>query len=163
MVHSLSGLPRRRMQVARIARHPDDVAAQRGTARVPRGVGRLDAHRDVAVVGAGPHRDRLPRPERPEFVAGLEVVVPYYRARLAVRPGMTGLAQVQLPADTDLASVRRKLAYDLYYVRQHGLWLDLRILAGTAFVLLGVPWLVLRKLALIPDPDVIERAYRALD
>src|SRR5438552_3957175 len=66
-----------------------------------------------------------PRPERPEFVTTLEVVIPHYRARLAVRPGITGLGQVQLPADTDLTSVRRKLAYDLYYVRQLSLWLDL--------------------------------------
>ena len=57
-----------------------------------------------------------PRPERPEIVAGLEPAIPCYRERLAVRPGVTGLAQVQLAPDTDFESVRRKLAYDLYYI-----------------------------------------------
>src|SRR5262249_17904057 len=54
-----------------------------------------------------------PRPERPELAAGLERELPSYRDRLAVRPGVTGLAQVQLPPDTDVESVRRKLAYDI--------------------------------------------------
>src|SRR5438477_230153 len=52
-----------------------------------------------------------PRPERPEFIGELERALPGYRSRLAVRPGVTGLAQVQLPADSDLESVRRKLQY----------------------------------------------------
>src|SRR5262249_35904144 len=55
-----------------------------------------------------------PRPERPEFLPELERACPGYRERLAVRPGVTGLAQVQLPADTSVDSVRRKLAYDLH-------------------------------------------------
>jgi lipopolysaccharide/colanic/teichoic acid biosynthesis glycosyltransferase len=75
---------------------------------------------DMSLVG--------PRPERPEFVPALERALPGYRQRLGVRPGLTGLAQVQLPPDTDLDSVRRKLAYDLHYVRQRGPWLDLRLL-----------------------------------
>src|SRR5437867_2933027 len=100
-----------------------------------------------------------PRPERPEFVAGLEVVVPYYRARLAVRPGMTGLAQVQLPADTDLASVRRKLAYDLYYVRQLSLWLDVRVLASTVLYVWGVPFPALCRLFWLPGREAVERVY----
>ena len=72
-----------------------------------------------------------PRPERPEFVRELEQALPGYRTRHAVLPGITGLAQVQLPPDTDLESVRRKLAYDLYYVQHLSLWLDLRILVAT--------------------------------
>src|SRR5947209_2334636 len=64
-----------------------------------------------------------PRPERPEFIPHLEWAIPHYRRRLLVRPGVTGLAQVQLPADTDLESVRRKLAYDLYYLGEMSLWL----------------------------------------
>src|SRR5438552_2142871 len=58
-----------------------------------------------------------PRPERPELMASLEREIPYYRDRLLVRPGLTGLAQMQLPPDSDVSSVKRKLAYDRYYVQ----------------------------------------------
>jgi lipopolysaccharide/colanic/teichoic acid biosynthesis glycosyltransferase len=109
---------------------------------------------DMSLVG--------PRPERPEFVPALEKAFPHYRQRLLVRPGVTGLAQIQLPADTDLESVRRKLAYDLFYVRHASLWLDLRILAGTAFKMVGTPFPFLRKLFLMPSVEVIEDAYRSL-
>ena len=81
-----------------------------------------------------------PRPERPEFVGQLEAVLPRYRERLAVRPGVTGLAQIQLPADTDLSSVRYKLTCDLHYIEQMNLWLDLRVTACTALGLLGIPY-----------------------
>jgi len=72
------------------------------------------------------------RPERPEFIPTLAQAIPRYRERLNVRPGVTGLAQVQLPPDTDLNSVRRKLVYDLHYAQHLGLWLDLRLLLATA-------------------------------
>jgi lipopolysaccharide/colanic/teichoic acid biosynthesis glycosyltransferase len=103
-----------------------------------------------------------PRPERPEFVPQLERAVPRYRDRLLVAPGLTGLAQVQLPPDTDLDSVRLKLAYDLWYAQHHGLWLDLRVAAATAFHLAGVRWHLLRWLLLVPDRAAIEGAYWAL-
>jgi hypothetical protein len=51
----------------------------------------------------------------------LEDLVPGYQHRLSVKPGVTGLAQVQLPADTDITSVRHKVVYDLYYVQNQGL------------------------------------------
>jgi lipopolysaccharide/colanic/teichoic acid biosynthesis glycosyltransferase len=101
-----------------------------------------------------------PRPERPEFIPALEQAIPHYTDRLLVRPGVTGLAQVQLPADTDLESVRRKLAYDLYYVRQVNFWLDLRILICTVFKVLGVPFNVLRGLFRMPSRLQVEQAYR---
>jgi lipopolysaccharide/colanic/teichoic acid biosynthesis glycosyltransferase len=91
-----------------------------------------------------------PRPERPEFIQGLAASIPDYLGRLVVRPGITGLAQVQLPPDSDLDSVRRKLAYDLHYVRDLSPWLDLRILVGTALYLLGVPHLLLARVVGIP-------------
>ncbi len=103
-----------------------------------------------------------PRPERPEFVPALQQAIPHYTDRLLVRPGVTGLAQVQLPADTDLESVRRKLAYDLYYVRQVSFWLDLRILGCTAFKVGGVPFHILRRLFHMPSRFQVERAYRKL-
>jgi lipopolysaccharide/colanic/teichoic acid biosynthesis glycosyltransferase len=99
-----------------------------------------------------------PRPERPEFVPGLERAIPPYRLRLLVRPGLTGLAQVQLPADTDLTSVRRKLLYDLYYVRHHGVWLDLRLLVITAIAVFRMPSPWMLRTLRIPGPNRVEGA-----
>jgi lipopolysaccharide/colanic/teichoic acid biosynthesis glycosyltransferase len=108
---------------------------------------------DMSLVG--------PRPERPEFVPQLEQAIPCYRERLRVRPGVTGLAQVQLPADTDLDSVRVKLAYDLYYVRNCGLWLDARIMLSTALKMIGLPFRALRQLFRFPRREAIETACTA--
>jgi len=102
-----------------------------------------------------------PRPERPEFHPALARAIPRYRDRLLVRPGVTGVAQVQLPADTDLASVRRKLAYDLYYVHHASFWLDLRLILCTAIHVLGVPYHVIGRLFFLPGTDVVESAYQA--
>lgn len=103
-----------------------------------------------------------PRPERPEFVPHLERVIPHYRDRLRVRPGVTGLAQVQLPADTDIRSVRRKLSYDLYYIRHMSLWLDLRIILCTVLRVLGTPFPILRALFAMPSCALVKREYRFL-
>jgi lipopolysaccharide/colanic/teichoic acid biosynthesis glycosyltransferase len=97
-----------------------------------------------------------PRPERPEIVAALERALPHYRERLLVRPGLSGLAQVQLPPDTDLGSVRRKLDYDRYYVRHLGPWLDLRVALATALYLLRVPFGVARVLLRVPGARAVE-------
>jgi lipopolysaccharide/colanic/teichoic acid biosynthesis glycosyltransferase len=78
---------------------------------------------DMSLVG--------PRPERPEFVPALEAAMPGYSERLKVLPGVTGLAQIHLPADSDLGSVERKLAMDLYYVKTMSFWTDLRIILAT--------------------------------
>lgn len=74
-----------------------------------------------------------PRPERPEFVRVLSEVIPGYGERIMVRPGITGLAQLNLPPDTDLDSVGRKLALDREYIERAGLWIDIRIALCTAF------------------------------
>jgi lipopolysaccharide/colanic/teichoic acid biosynthesis glycosyltransferase len=103
-----------------------------------------------------------PRPERPEFVPHLERVIPHYRERLRIRPGVTGLAQVQLPADTDVKSVRRKLAYDLYYVRHMGPWLDVRITVCTVLKVLGVPFPILRTLLRMPSNSAVKLASKNL-
>jgi lipopolysaccharide/colanic/teichoic acid biosynthesis glycosyltransferase len=95
-----------------------------------------------------------PRPERPEFLAQLERAFPDYRVRLSVRPGLTGLAQVQQPPDTDLSSVRRKLNYDLCYVERMGLWLDLRLIVGTVLKCVGVPFLWIGRILQLPNPNV---------
>jgi len=98
-----------------------------------------------------------PRPERPEFLPALERALPGYRCRLSVRPGVTGLAQVKLGPDTDLNSVRRKLAYDLHYVGHVSFWLDLRILLCTAFKSLGDPARLSRRFPLGPAVAALER------
>jgi lipopolysaccharide/colanic/teichoic acid biosynthesis glycosyltransferase len=100
-----------------------------------------------------------PRPERPEFVPALAQAIPHYRERLLVRPGVTGLAQVNLPPDTDLESVRRKLTFDLYYVDHYGPWLDLRIVLATALKVVGVPLAWLGRLFVLPDREAAESAY----
>jgi lipopolysaccharide/colanic/teichoic acid biosynthesis glycosyltransferase len=99
-----------------------------------------------------------PRPERPEFVPELERALPGYWQRLTVRPGVTGLAQVQLPPDSDVTSVRRKLAHDLFYIERLGPWLDLRILFCTAFYALGAPFERLAPLVGTPGRQRIEEA-----
>ena len=92
-----------------------------------------------------------PRPERPEFIAQLEKSLPRYGERLEVRPGLTGLAQVNLPPDVDQMSVRRKLTYDLHYVENGGFWLDLRLILSTGLFLVGIPFATsVRFLGLIP-------------
>jgi lipopolysaccharide/colanic/teichoic acid biosynthesis glycosyltransferase len=95
-----------------------------------------------------------PRPERPVFVAQLERALPDYRQRLSVRPGLTGLAQVQQPPDTSLSSVRRKLNYDLCYVERMSLWLDFRLLLGTVLKCLGVPFDWIGRILQLPDPNL---------
>jgi lipopolysaccharide/colanic/teichoic acid biosynthesis glycosyltransferase len=79
-----------------------------------------------------------PRPERPEFVKLLRHTIPGYLERLQVLPGVTGLAQINLPPDTTLDDVRRKLVLDKEYMDTTGPWLDLRIILCTALRLCGM-------------------------
>jgi lipopolysaccharide/colanic/teichoic acid biosynthesis glycosyltransferase len=104
---------------------------------------------DMSLVG--------PRPERPEFIAELERALPAYWQRLSVRPGVTGLAQIQLEPDVDIECVRRKLAHDLYYIRELSPGLDVRLVAGTVLYALRVPFRVLGRMLRIPASEVIER------
>jgi lipopolysaccharide/colanic/teichoic acid biosynthesis glycosyltransferase len=84
---------------------------------------------DMNVVG--------PRPEQPNIAARLKFQVAGYVARHLVRPGITGLAQVELPYDQNLDDVRRKVALDLEYVRHRSPLQDLRIMVRTPMVMLG--------------------------
>jgi lipopolysaccharide/colanic/teichoic acid biosynthesis glycosyltransferase len=94
-----------------------------------------------------------PRPERPEFVAELELVIPDYHERMQVRPGITGLAQVQLPADEDLDDVRRKVRCDLHYVRRMTPWLDLKIMLATLMKLAGFSFEQTRRVLDLPGVE----------
>jgi exopolysaccharide biosynthesis polyprenyl glycosylphosphotransferase len=79
-----------------------------------------------------------PRPERPEFVEELMGAVPFYQARHAVRPGLTGWAQVRYRYGSSVEDALAKLQYDLYYIRHQSLYLELSILAKTAAVVVGL-------------------------
>ncbi len=91
-----------------------------------------------------------PRPERPEFVTPLDNMIPGYVRRLMVKPGITGFAQIQRPADTDVESVRHKLAYDICYIDRLSASLDVRIAIGTMLYLAGVSYIGIRQLLRLP-------------
>jgi exopolysaccharide biosynthesis polyprenyl glycosylphosphotransferase len=77
-----------------------------------------------------------PRPERPFFVDQLSEQIPYYKRRLKVRPGITGWAQVKHKYDENLEDVKVKLRYDLFYIENMSLRMDMKILARTILVVL---------------------------
>lgn len=85
-----------------------------------------------------------PRPERPEIVARLREQVVGYDRRHAVRPGITGFAQVHLPPDSCVRSVRNKLVYDLFYLRHRTVRMELFVLFATALKALGLKRLYYR-------------------
>jgi exopolysaccharide biosynthesis polyprenyl glycosylphosphotransferase len=78
-----------------------------------------------------------PRPERPQFVGEISHTLPIYRARHAVRPGITGWAQIRYRYGNSLEDARVKLEYDLYYIKNAGFWLDLVIFLQTIPVMLS--------------------------
>ncbi|NMM15525.1 MAG: TIGR03013 family PEP-CTERM/XrtA system glycosyltransferase [Rhodoferax sp.] len=83
---------------------------------------------DMSLVG--------PRPERPYFVDKLTQELPYYAVRQSVKPGITGWAQVRYHYGASVEDSAEKLQYDLYYVKNHTLFLDLIVLFETVGVVL---------------------------
>jgi sugar transferase (PEP-CTERM system associated) len=83
---------------------------------------------DMAFVG--------PRPERPEFIEGLSKEIPYYGVRHMVRPGLTGWAQVKYKYGSTIKDAREKLQYDLYYIKNASIGLDLLIMFLTIKIVL---------------------------
>jgi lipopolysaccharide/colanic/teichoic acid biosynthesis glycosyltransferase len=77
-----------------------------------------------------------PRPERPTFVRELNDKIPYYSLREAVKPGITGWAQIRYSYGASIDDAREKLTYDLYYVKNHSLIFDLIILLQTVEVVI---------------------------
>ena len=77
-----------------------------------------------------------PRPERPYFVEQLREQIPYYDVRHSIKPGITGMAQVRYPYGASVADAVQKLQYDLYYVKNNSLFLDILILIDTIQVVL---------------------------
>jgi len=77
-----------------------------------------------------------PRPERPYFVEKLNQQVPYYDIRHYVKPGITGWAQVRMDYGASVEEAMEKLEYDLFYVKNHSLFLDFMVLFETIQVVL---------------------------
>jgi sugar transferase (PEP-CTERM system associated) len=77
-----------------------------------------------------------PRPERPVFVEMLTQQIPFYAVRHSVKPGLTGWAQVRYSYGANVEQAMRKLEYDLYYVKNHSLFLDFHILLATVRVVM---------------------------
>jgi sugar transferase (PEP-CTERM system associated) len=85
-------------------------------------------HGEMSLVG--------PRPERPSFVKQLQAEIPFYDIRHSVKPGVTGWAQVRYTYGASVEDARRKHQFDLYYVKNHSLFLDLLVLVETVSVVL---------------------------
>jgi sugar transferase (PEP-CTERM system associated) len=77
-----------------------------------------------------------PRPERPEFVSELKKVIPYYAERHFVKPGVTGWAQIRYPYGASVEDAIEKLRYDLYYIKNVSILLDMHIIVETIKVML---------------------------
>jgi exopolysaccharide biosynthesis polyprenyl glycosylphosphotransferase len=84
---------------------------------------------DMSLVG--------PRAERPELVDIFEANIPFYRARLLVKPGLTGWAQINFGYAASIRETTKKLEYDLYYIKNRSFWMDLVILLRTPATVLG--------------------------
>lgn len=76
-----------------------------------------------------------PRPERPEFIGELKKSIPFYGERHCVKPGVTGWAQVRYPYGASVADALEKLRYDLYYIKNQSLRLELEIILRTILVI----------------------------
>jgi exopolysaccharide biosynthesis polyprenyl glycosylphosphotransferase len=141
----LGGTPLRIVKFRSMVRDAESdgqaVWAVRGDRRVTR-VGRFlrATHLDELPQFVGVLKGEMslvgPRPERPAFVAQLQEQIPFYRARLRVKPGLTGWAQVMHRYGNSVDDALAKLQYDLYYIKHQSLMLDLHILAKTVGVML---------------------------
>jgi exopolysaccharide biosynthesis polyprenyl glycosylphosphotransferase len=85
---------------------------------------------DMSLVG--------PRAERPELVDWFQQHVPFYRARLMVKPGITGWAQVNQSYASTIDETIEKLEYDLYYITHRSLWMDIRVVLRTPNMMFGL-------------------------
>jgi lipopolysaccharide/colanic/teichoic acid biosynthesis glycosyltransferase len=72
-----------------------------------------------------------PRPERPEFVEQLKQEIPFYNERHLIKPGLTGWAQINYPYGASVADAKEKLQYDLFYIKNQSVALDISIILKT--------------------------------
>ena len=101
-------------------------------------VSRLDEVPQLLNIARGEMSFIGPRPERPELIHQLEEAIPRFSARLLVKPGLTGWAQVRGGYASTITEMTRKLEYDLYYIKNRSLRLDLQILASTFVAVVGL-------------------------
>jgi lipopolysaccharide/colanic/teichoic acid biosynthesis glycosyltransferase len=123
----------------------------------------LDELPQLLNIARGEMRFVGPRPERPEIVAELCGTISGYEQRLAVTPGLTGLAQVNLPPDETVDCVKRKFELDLEYISTASASLDLRLVFATALKMTGLPQPVVAAIAMVsrsPKPVVRRLAVR---
>ncbi|HIK79990.1 MAG TPA: exopolysaccharide biosynthesis polyprenyl glycosylphosphotransferase [Porticoccaceae bacterium] len=78
-----------------------------------------------------------PRPEQPDIVSELEAEIPFYDVRHIVKPGISGWAQVNYPYGSSVSDARRKLEYDLYYMKHYSIFLDLYVVVRTLRVVVS--------------------------
>jgi exopolysaccharide biosynthesis polyprenyl glycosylphosphotransferase len=114
---------------------PDDPRVTR-VGRVLRAI-RLDEFPQLLNIIRGEMSFIGPRPERPEFFSELETKIPHFRSRLLVKPGVTGWAQIKGGYAGTIPEITQKLEFDLYYIKNRSLRLDIQILFGTFGTLLG--------------------------
>jgi exopolysaccharide biosynthesis polyprenyl glycosylphosphotransferase len=79
-----------------------------------------------------------PRPERPEFVTTLKKEIPFYNERHLIKPGLTGWAQINFPYGASVADAKEKLQYDLFYVKNQSIALDISIILKTINTVLNL-------------------------
>ena len=79
-----------------------------------------------------------PRPERPELVDEFQSKIPFYRARLLAKPGITGWAQIHYNYFSTIDEMTMKLEYDLYYIKHRSFWMDIFILIRTVGTIFGL-------------------------
>jgi lipopolysaccharide/colanic/teichoic acid biosynthesis glycosyltransferase len=99
-----------------------------------------------------------PRPERPEICDKLKLHIDDYSARTLVKPGITGLAQINLEPDCTIDDVRRKQCLDLDYIRTAGPWLDVRMIAATLLRMVGIRGPRVTKGMGLCRQDLLEKA-----
>jgi lipopolysaccharide/colanic/teichoic acid biosynthesis glycosyltransferase len=85
---------------------------------------------DMSLVG--------PRAERPEIINDLQQKIPFYRARLLVRPGLAGWAQINQRYAVSIEDMAIKLEYDLYYIKHRNLIMDMSIILRTLGAVIGL-------------------------
>tara|TARA_R110002049_G_scaffold285698_2_gene466837 strand:+ start:55772 stop:56683 length:912 start_codon:yes stop_codon:yes gene_type:complete len=100
-----------------------------------------------------------PRPERPEISEVLHPIIDQYYDRLKVRPGVTGLAQINLPPDHTLEDAMRKQILDLNYIDHANFWLDFRMLVATALRLVGLRGETVMRMMFLCRRDLVRHIH----